>query len=71
MSEFPCEGKNEEHGSCLEQVLGKSFGPRWDEVANNWRKLHDEKLHILCISPNIVGVIKSTLTGMCRPQGIW
>jgi hypothetical protein len=35
------------------------FGRRRNEVTGDWRKLHNEKLHDLYSSPNIVRVIKS------------
>jgi hypothetical protein len=35
------------------------FGPKRDEVTGEWRKLHNEELHDLYCSPNIVQVIKS------------
>jgi hypothetical protein len=31
----------------------------WDEVTGNWRKLHNEELHNLYSSPNIIRMIKS------------
>jgi hypothetical protein len=34
------------------------FGPRRDEVTEEWRKLHNEELNDLYSSPNIVWVIK-------------
>jgi hypothetical protein len=41
------------------RVLRSIFGPKRDEVAGEWRKLHNEELHDLYCSPNIGRVIKS------------
>jgi hypothetical protein len=41
------------------RVLRRVFGPKRDEVTGKWRKLHNEELHALYSSPNIVRVIKS------------
>jgi hypothetical protein len=41
------------------RVLRKMLGPKRDEATSDWRKLHNEELHDLCSSPNIVQVIKS------------
>jgi len=41
------------------RVLRRIFGPERDEVAGEWRKLHNEELNDLYSSPNIVRVIKS------------
>jgi hypothetical protein len=38
--------------------LRKIFGPKREEDGS-WRKLHNDELHSLCSSPNIVRVIKS------------
>jgi hypothetical protein len=40
------------------KVLGTIFGPRWEEVAGGWRRLHNEELHNSYASSNIVQVIK-------------
>jgi hypothetical protein len=41
------------------RVLRRIFGPKRDEVTGEWRKLHNEDLHILYSSPNIIRQIKS------------
>jgi hypothetical protein len=40
------------------RVLRRIFGPKWDEVTGEWRKLHNEELNDLYSSPNNVQVIK-------------
>jgi hypothetical protein len=40
------------------RVLRKIFGPKREED-ESWRKLHNDKLHSLYSSPNVVRVIKS------------
>jgi hypothetical protein len=40
-------------------LLRKIFGPKRKEVAGGWRRLHDEELHNLYTSLNIIDVIKS------------
>jgi hypothetical protein len=40
-------------------VLRRIFGPKRDEVTGEWRKLHNEALHNLYSSPNIIRMIKS------------
>jgi hypothetical protein len=40
------------------RVLRKIFGPKREEDGS-WRKLHNDELHSLYSSPNIVRVIKS------------
>jgi len=39
-------------------VLRRIFGPRKEEVKEEWRRLHNEELNDLYSSPNIVRVIK-------------
>jgi hypothetical protein len=41
------------------RVLRRIFEPRRDEVTGEWRKLHNEELHNLYSSPNIIRLIKS------------
>jgi hypothetical protein len=41
------------------RVLRRIFGPKRDEVTGEWRKLHNEELHDLYSSPNIIRIIKS------------
>ena len=63
------------------RVLRSIFGPKRDEVAEEWRKLHNKALHDLYSSSNIIRVSKSRRmrspgfvismgekTGVC---GIW
>jgi hypothetical protein len=39
--------------------LRRIFGPKRDEVTGDWRKLHNEELHNLYFTPNIIRMIKS------------
>jgi hypothetical protein len=41
------------------RVLRRIFGPKREEVAGDWSRLHSEDLHNLYISRNIIRVIKS------------
>jgi hypothetical protein len=44
-----------------ERELRGTFRSKRDEVTVSWRKLHDEKLHNFCFSPNIIRMIKSRM----------
>jgi hypothetical protein len=35
------------------------FGPKREEMKGGWRRLHNEELHNLYASPNIIKMIKS------------
>jgi hypothetical protein len=41
------------------RVLRGIFGPKWDEVTGEWRKLHSGELHNLYSSSDIIRQIKS------------
>jgi hypothetical protein len=41
------------------RVLRGIFGPKTYEVTGDWRKLHNEELHKLYSTPNIIRMIKS------------
>jgi hypothetical protein len=41
------------------RVLRRIFGPKRDEVTDEWRKLHNEELRHLYSSPSIIRKIKS------------
>jgi hypothetical protein len=40
-------------------ALSRIFGLKREEVAGSWRTLHNEELHNLYSSPNVIRVIKS------------
>jgi hypothetical protein len=50
----------EEHRlRCVEnRVLRRMFRPKGEEVVEGWRRLHNEELHNLYASLNIIRVIK-------------
>jgi hypothetical protein len=41
------------------RVLKGTFGPKREEVARSWRRLHNEEPHDAYASTNIISVIKS------------
>jgi hypothetical protein len=45
------------------RVLRRIFGLKRDEITGDWRKLHNEELHNLYSSPNIIKMIKSMRMG--------
>jgi hypothetical protein len=48
------------------RVLWGILGPKMEEVAGDWRRLHNEELHNLHASPNIIMVMKSR-----RMRWVW
>jgi hypothetical protein len=59
------------------RVLRRIFGPKRDEVTDEWRKLHNEELNDVCSSPSIVQVIISRMkwavrvARMCERRGVY
>jgi hypothetical protein len=48
------------------RVLRRLFGPKIEAVAGGWRRLHNEELHNLYASPNILRVLKSRKIRLAR-----
>jgi hypothetical protein len=42
------------------RVLRRIFGPKRNEVTGDWRKLHNEELHNLYSSLNIIRIINAS-----------
>jgi hypothetical protein len=40
-------------------VLRGTFGPKRDETREGWTKLHNEELHNVYCSPNVIRMMKS------------
>jgi hypothetical protein len=40
------------------RVLRRIFGPKREEVAGDWKRLHSKELRNLFASPNVIRVIK-------------
>jgi hypothetical protein len=53
------------------RVLKKIFGQKRDEATGEWRKLHDEELHILYSSPNTIRhqIKENVVGGTCGTHG--
>jgi len=45
------------------RALRGIFGPK-EEVAGGWRRLHNEKLHVLYASPNVARMVTSGMMGL-------
>jgi hypothetical protein len=41
------------------RVLKRISGPKREEVGGGWRRLHNEELHYLYDSPNVIRMSKS------------
>jgi hypothetical protein len=52
------------------RVLRRIFGPKRDEVTGEWRMLHNEELHNLYSSPDIIRQVKANGVGRaCGTHG--
>ena len=52
------------------RVHRKIFGPKWDEVTVEWRRLHNEELNDV-YSPNVICVIKSRKMRLMGHVALW
>jgi hypothetical protein len=41
-----------------DRIPRRIFGTKWDEVTGSWRKLHNEELHNVYCSPNVIRMVK-------------
>jgi hypothetical protein len=41
------------------RMFRRIFGPKREKVTRGWRKLHNEELHNMYSSPNVIRMIKS------------
>jgi hypothetical protein len=51
------------------RVLRRIFGPRREEVTGDWRRLHNEELHNLYSSSNIIRMIEDEMDRACSTNG--
>ena len=56
---------------CENRVLRRIFGPKRDEVIEEWRKLHNEELIDLYSSANIFRAIKSRRMRWAGHVALW
>jgi hypothetical protein len=52
-------GKNIRLRVSENRVMRGIFGPKREEITGGRRKLHNEEIHSLCCSPNVIRVIKT------------
>ena len=51
------------------RLLRRIIGPKTEEVPGEWRKLHNEELNELYLSPNIIRMTKSEKGEACITYG--
>jgi len=57
-STCPILTPREEQITLVNRVLRRMCGPKREELVGGWRRLHNEELHNLCTSQDIIMVIK-------------
>jgi hypothetical protein len=57
--EYNCAYKPQKSTRKINYFNGHVFGSKRDKIIGDWRKLHNEKLHNLYSSPNMIRMIKS------------
>jgi hypothetical protein len=56
---YDIKGRNKRLKVFENRVLRRIFRQKSDEVAGEWRKLHNEEVHDLYSSPSIIGITKA------------
>jgi hypothetical protein len=51
------------------RMLRRIFGPKRDEVTGDWRKVHNEELHNLYSSPNVITMMEYAMGTKCSTNG--
>jgi hypothetical protein len=58
--------RNKNRLRIFDKMIGRLFGPKREEVKENWRKMHNEKLHNLFSSPYFIVMTKSRRISLVR-----
>jgi hypothetical protein len=54
------------------RVLRRIFGPKRDEVAGGWSKLHNEELHDLYSLPSMITIVRfEVITAVTMKNGVF
>jgi hypothetical protein len=57
----------------VNKVVRKIFGPRKEQERGGWRNMHNEEIHDIYSSPNIIRMVKMEnyeICGACSTHGI-
>jgi hypothetical protein len=52
------------------RVLREIFGPEWGKLAGGWKRLHNEELHKLCASPNVIITTSRRMSWTGHARGV-